>query len=250
MRANGLRFGVAVSALVLLAATTASAQVIGTFQWRFAPYCNVVTLTVEQRGAAYRLEGFDDMCGAARRGAASGTAHLNHDGTIGLALTVTRPDGLSISSSATLSLATISGAWSDEYANSGTLEFEPPTPAPGGPRPVTLTGTVSGGYRAVAANQQNVMPFSFGKTLPAAPSPHVVDEGGPPTASCPGTVADPKASPGQLCVYLGVSINVATIQVVDALGALGADRSGASLLIAATIPIDTFVIGRWAVTIP
>ncbi len=72
---NGrLWFGTAVLACGVVAGPTASAQVIGTFRWQFAPFCNTVTLTVEQKGGLYALTGFDDMCGGARRGGASGTA--------------------------------------------------------------------------------------------------------------------------------------------------------------------------------
>ena len=51
------------AATVLLAAQSASAQVIGTFRWNTAPYCNVMNLTVTQVGAFYRLEGYEDQCG-------------------------------------------------------------------------------------------------------------------------------------------------------------------------------------------
>jgi hypothetical protein len=39
----------------------ASAQELGTFRWQLPPHCNVLTMTVEQRGATYRLDGTDDL---------------------------------------------------------------------------------------------------------------------------------------------------------------------------------------------
>ncbi len=49
-----------------LAASTASAQTIGTFRWRTAPYCNVMTVTVTQVGSFYRLEGLTNSVAATR----------------------------------------------------------------------------------------------------------------------------------------------------------------------------------------
>ena len=45
--------------------------------------------------------------------------------------------------------------------------------------------------------------ISFGIELPSAPTGHVIHDGDPPTADCPGTFDDPQASPGHLCVYEG-----------------------------------------------
>jgi len=43
--------------------------------------------------------------------------------------------------------------------------------------------------------------YSFGFALPAPPAVHVRAFGSGATAECPGTVADPQAAPGHLCVY-------------------------------------------------
>src|SRR5262245_16165508 len=86
-------FVFAMVGVALMTAATASAQVLGTFRWQLAPFCNVVTLTVVQNGPAFSLHGTDDQCGAPRFAAVSGSAHLNPDGTAGLAFTVMRPDG-------------------------------------------------------------------------------------------------------------------------------------------------------------
>lgn len=127
---------------IVFAASTASAQVIGTFRWQFAPYCNVVTLRVEQKGDVY-----------------------------------------------------------------------------------------------------------FGRTLLAPPARNIVGVGGAPTTNCPGTVATPKALPGQLCVYLAVRSN-ASVDTLNVTGLSGSDRCGASLYTLSVGVGQTHVSGRWAVTIP
>ncbi|MCC6987481.1 MAG: hypothetical protein IT181_00690, partial [Acidobacteria bacterium] len=68
----------------LTAPSPAAAQQLGTFTWAVQPYCNVVTLTITQVGATYRLEGSDDQCGAATRASVIGTAFANPDGSVGL----------------------------------------------------------------------------------------------------------------------------------------------------------------------
>ena len=66
---------VALAALCLaLSSTSAYAQSLGTFRWQLQPYCNVLPVTVTQVGAAYRVEGTDDQCGAATRAPVIGTA--------------------------------------------------------------------------------------------------------------------------------------------------------------------------------
>jgi hypothetical protein len=53
-----------VSACAVLSVARAEAQVVGTFSWQTAPYCNVVTMTVVQQGGLYQLAGSDNLCGA------------------------------------------------------------------------------------------------------------------------------------------------------------------------------------------
>ena len=48
MTVTRTRFVVAALCMTLLAASSASAQVCGTFSWRMTPYCNVVTMTITQ----------------------------------------------------------------------------------------------------------------------------------------------------------------------------------------------------------
>jgi hypothetical protein len=57
--------------------------------------------------------------------------------------------------------------------------------------------TVKGAVYLTSALTSYTFPFS----LPSAPSVHVRGFGASPNTDCPGTVTDPQAAPGQLCVY-------------------------------------------------
>jgi hypothetical protein len=130
-------------ALVVIAnpAATASAQSLGRFTWQLQPYCNVVTVTVTGIAGVYTLEGFDDQCGAATRAPLTGVATPNPDGTIGFGMNVvTSPGGRGVHVEARLSLATLTGPWTDSDGNAGTLAFNRSTG--GGPRPVPAAAAV------------------------------------------------------------------------------------------------------------
>lgn len=127
------------AALALPASVTA--QSLGTFRWQLQPYCNLLTVTVTQVGALYRVEGTDDQCGAGRdRAAVQGLAFQNPDGTIGFGLTiVTAPGGAAVHVDAEISLASLSGTWRSPGGIAGTFTFTPGAPAPGSPRPVAAS---------------------------------------------------------------------------------------------------------------
>lgn len=75
-------------------------------------------------------------------------------------------------------------------------------------------------------------------TLPA----EVVQVGGSPTATCPGTVAEPAATPGRLCVY--VSFRAGT---TSPLGVFGGSRFGTGLLVGDDGAAgDIYAYGTWA----
>jgi hypothetical protein len=68
-------------------------------------------------------------------------------------------------------------------------------------------------------------------------------------AGCTGNVKDPKALPGNLCVYGGMISNV-QVEVIETpfeLGKAGAGISGANIRLAAT-GLPAFINGTWAVT--
>ena len=62
------------AAVVPFLADEVRADVLGTFSWQFAPFCNVVTVTIVQDGDGLSLSGSDDNCGAAKRSPAFGSA--------------------------------------------------------------------------------------------------------------------------------------------------------------------------------
>ena len=122
--------------LLLLTRPTLHAQgtPLGTFRWQLQPFCNVVTVTVIQQGAVYTVDGYDDQCGAPQRAPLVGLATPNPDGSIGLGLhVVTVPGGRGLHIDARISLANLSGPWTDSAGNSGTFAFG--ASAGGSPRP-------------------------------------------------------------------------------------------------------------------
>ena len=130
-------------ALVVFAnlAATASAQSLGRFTWQLQPYCNVITATVTGVAGVYTLEGFDDQCGAATRAPLTGVATPNPDGTIGFGMNVvTSPGGRGVHVEARISLATLTGPWTDSDGNQGTFAFN--QRAAGSPRPVPVSASI------------------------------------------------------------------------------------------------------------
>jgi hypothetical protein len=246
-----------VGVIVLLTdAATASAQVLGTFRWQFAPYCNVVTLLVEQKGSLYELTGTDDGCnGAAPAAAVNGSAHLNAGGAVGMSLTLVRPDSLVVSAAINLNPTTLNGTWRDNWSNSGVFTFNPVLPVAAPPRRLTMRGNWSVVFPAAAAGNVGSGSLSFQHALPAPPAAgaaNVMQFGAAPTVNCPGTVGDPQAAPGQVCIYERVRIN--TNDVVMFAGSTGqpnqADVHGVSVLVTATAAGTAAVHGGWAVTVP
>ena len=159
-----------------------------------------MSILVEQKAGVFELSGTDNQCGAAVAAAARGTAHLNPNGTVGMGLTVVRPDGLAVASTISLDLATLSGTWRDEYGNAGSFQHSPPVAPAGSPRPVTLRGNYAVLFTAAGASALGASVIAFGRALPT-PSPSVTDGdiiagGAPPTARCPGTADAPQAAPG------------------------------------------------------
>lgn len=153
------------SALVLTVAAIAlplgaDAQVLGTFRWNTAPFCNVLNVTVTQVGASFTLDGFEEQCGGNPRLPVHGVAVPQPNGSVTLGLSVVNspgdPDPWNLE--AVISPATVSGAWRDSAGNSGTFAFNPggtsggPRPGPigggGGSIPGAISLLVDGGVRA------------------------------------------------------------------------------------------------------
>ncbi|HEX2096109.1 MAG TPA: hypothetical protein VHF50_01935 [Solirubrobacterales bacterium] len=138
------------------------------------------------------------------------------------------------------------------------------------PKNATMTGSWGFGGDDVSEDGSSLqfIPISFPIPLasePAADSDNFRTMNAPPTADCPGTAAEPKAAPGNLCVYeafkkdaenaeaaLGLNIAKPTEPLVP-----GASKYGAVVLYLPTFNPDpevevqnNFAYGTWAVTAP
>lgn len=144
MRRAMLRFVLLLSGGLLLTPDPSLAQTVGTFRWRFEPYCNILTLTVVQQAAGYLLTGVDDQCGGGAPAAgAAGMAVFNPDGSIGMGLTIVTATGAAVHVNATVTLATISGPWRDADGHTGLLRYNPGgTAGPPRPAPQSFAGFV------------------------------------------------------------------------------------------------------------
>ncbi len=144
MRITWLTSSIVVLVWILLGPRDVTAQPLGTFRWQLQPFCNVLALSVVQNGANYTLDGVDDLCGGATRGAVVGLGFPKPDGTIGFGLTiVTGPGAEPVHVTASLSLSTVSGTWVDNAGNAGAFVFNPAI-APGSPRPLARPVFVAG----------------------------------------------------------------------------------------------------------
>jgi hypothetical protein len=146
---------------------------------------------------------------------------------------------------------------------SGALKRGPRGPqGPAGPAGASTLGsakTLRGRFEATgvatAANGTATGAISFGAQLPSAPARNIVLSG--TTTQCPGTVADPEAAPGQLCIYVGDRVNNGTIETITdsaTPGGLptvgGTSRQGAGVVVVSA-GVGTFgARGSWAVTAP
>jgi hypothetical protein len=92
--------------------------------------------------------------------------------------------------------------------------------------------------------------ISFGAQLTTAPARTIVlNPPGP--ANCPGTVADPQAAPGHLCIYVGDRANVSSIDtIVDGVASGATTRQGAGIYAVSSSTGSYGARGSWAVTAP
>lgn len=114
------------------------------------------------------------------------------------------------------------------------------------------SGTVVDGQRIQTSEGASV---TFQVPLAAAPNPHFLSKGDPPTADCPGTVERPAAAPGQLCVYEGGQWSNGPITIYDPTtqASPGTTKWGFGLLIQPMSNTNTYGYtshGTWAVTAP
>jgi hypothetical protein len=111
----------------------------------------------------------------------------------------------------------------------------------GGP----FTNTTTAGGLAQA-------PISFVFTLASAPTPHYLPSGSASTADCPGSVSDPQASPGHLCIYEGGRFNMGQPSICNPTANVcgtGVSRFGAFLQVSSnSSSLNYFANGTWAAT--
>ncbi len=127
-----------------------------------------------------------------------------------------------------------------------------------GPFPATLPSgqTLTGAYEVDGTDfSSSVMAvaggsISFQYPLAAAPTPHFIASGATPPVQCPGSVTNPKALSGNLCVYEGGFFEVGVVTIYEpATGLPGASAYGAGIVVTSTAKEGPFYSnGTWAVT--
>jgi hypothetical protein len=120
------------------------------------------------------------------------------------------------------------------------------------PSGATLRGRfdASNGAPTNQANDLVTDSISFGAQL-AAPPTRVMVAPGATTAQCTGTVADPRAAPGFLCVYIGESAKAGAIDTIGEGAVLGAtSRQGTGIVVVSNQNGSFGARGSWAVTAP
>jgi hypothetical protein len=122
------------------------------------------------------------------------------------------------------------------------------------PSKATLRGVYNVDFVAAGADELHGAAIDFPLRLPAAPKVEVLAVGAPPTANCAGSVKNPTAAPGYLCVYKNLQNNSTVFAVCnldcDAFPTPDAEAYGAALYLHSTAAGRASVEGTWAVTAP
>ena len=115
--------------------------------------------------------------------------------------------------------------------------------------------TLRGVYWAIDDNEDAsssiaASEISFPVPLKTAPIAHFIADGAPVPAGCSGTVENPGASPGHLCVFQESGYNISSSVIGTPNDTVGASRHGAILLTFSAGAGRFSNAGRWAVTAP
>jgi hypothetical protein len=115
----------------------------------------------------------------------------------------------------------------------------------------TLVGAFGMGGPNGAANDPFETPISFQIPLAVSPTVEVVQEGGAPTAHCPGSPTSPQAAAGYWCLYVGYA-DQTDANGVRVYGTDGSNefRWGGVAYIKALSTLGPEASGTWAVTAP
>ena len=94
----------------------------------------------------------------------------------------------------------------------------------------------------------------FNLRLSVPPVVHYINVSAPVPAECPGTLTDPQAAAGHLCVYEGNATNTTNRGVFNTetpSGSIGfASREGAGIFMYPASATQAYIWGSWAVTAP
>lgn len=121
------------------------------------------------------------------------------------------------------------------------------------PQPKEIRGSFSViGYTAIAGSNGGLSAsINYGVTLTTAPTPHYIAFGDPVPSGCKGTLAEPGAKPGNLCVFERLNSNGNARDIFDTTtGFPGAQRFGAALYVTAKNAGQVAVYGAWALGVP
>jgi len=118
----------------------------------------------------------------------------------------------------------------------------------------TLAGAF-GGATTMPTGVSESAQASFSYPVPLATNPTVnrIQVGAGPTANCPGSLLNPKAAPGNLCLYLAYTIGASSTGLLSYGGDSESDyRFGGVAYVdsTCTAPCFTSFSGTWAVTAP
>jgi hypothetical protein len=128
-----------------------------------------------------------------------------------------------------------------------------PFPDPLGPGQ-TVRGSFAVTEAGAAAGNYMIDGISFGFRMSAAPTARYILAGAPPPAECPGTITNPQAAPGNLCVYESGRGNVSSAGICNTetngctIGLT--NREGAAVYAFATAAGQAYEMGTWAATAP
>ena len=127
----------------------------------------------------------------------------------------------------------------------------PPGPFVGTiPSGKTLVGIYGLRYHATGGGEDYMTAISFGFNLASAPTPYFIPVSSTPPAQCPGTVLNPQATPGSLCVYEGSGTNHSAPFFTDAIFGTGASPFGTNVVMDSTGAGVGGSSGSWAATSP
>lgn len=114
----------------------------------------------------------------------------------------------------------------------------------------TLTGFWVVSEEAAAAGDDARGAISFPVPMPSELTPHVIEPGASLPTGCSGSVTNPGASGGNLCIFVNNEVNVASYGVFDHDGILGTSPFGAYIRATSSAIGTSLAAGTWAATAP